>query len=149
LIEFGKKNLVGTLGKSCQECRESKNSKRRKVSIKCEKMTLEAFLNEVAKDALSERRYQSPAFILIFSEGFLRHNNVYYHLTNVRDLIEPQSEEIQESQDETVNQIAEFIVAQLEDRLGYIFRNKYLNSASRKESDEPVDGRPNLHLLLI
>ena len=41
---------------------------------------------------------------------------------------------------ETVNKIFEFIVTQVEDRLGYTFLKKPLTSAAHKENGEPSNG---------
>jgi hypothetical protein len=77
----------------------------------------------------------------MLSEGLQRHNDVYYHITNVQYLIETHSaEETLENRYETVNKMFEFIVAQVEDRLGYTFRKKPLTSAAHKENGEPSDG---------
>lgn len=77
----------------------------------------------------------------MLSEGLQRHNDVYYHITNVQYLIETHSaEETPENRHETVNKMFEFIVAQVEDCLGYTFRKKPLTSAAHKEYGEPSDG---------
>ena len=78
---------------------------------------------------------------MLISEGLQRHNDVYYHITNIQYLIEIHSaEETPENRHETVNKMFEFIVAQVEDHLGYTFRKKPSTSAAHKENDEPSDG---------
>ena len=77
---------------------------------------------------------------LMLSERLQRYNNVYYHITNVQYLIETHyAEETLENRHETVNKIFEFIVAQVEDHLGYTFRKKPLTSAAHKENGKPSD----------
>ena len=78
-----KKNLRGKLASQCKECHVAISTKKQQGLKECKKVTLEALFEEFHKDRVSEERYKYLFMFLTSSrEGIVRHNKVYYHVTN-------------------------------------------------------------------